>query len=440
MLERVWSLLHRRLVSNALSLYGVQFAKYILPLITIPYLTRVLGSSGWGLVALAQGYGAYLSLPVNYGFNFSATRDVARFKDDKEKRSNIFAGVTGAKCLIALACIFLSLGVGQWVPVLRDEPLLLWMAVFAALVPCFTPIWYFVGLEQLKLVATLDVLARGVATAGIFVVVHHKNDAWKVLAVQGAGSSVALIAGTYLVYREIVPRLPTWGYIWEVLQTGRSMFVSSSAIGLYSSGNAFILGLFVPPSIVGYYAGAEKMIRAAIQLFQPPYQALFPRVSNLVHTNQERAFRLIRLSTLLFGGLGLGGGVAIFFAAPWLVRIILGGGYDASIPMLRLLAILLPLIAANTVTGGLWMVPHAMDRAVELVTLGAGVVNIGLAVLLAPHLMGLGVAGAVVLAELFVIACLLLYLNAKKMGFWGEAYRASVGASLLPKISGSIQK
>lgn len=427
MLGHAWALLRRRLVSNALSLYGVQFAKYVLPLITIPYLTRALGPSGWGLVALAQAYGVYLSLPVNYGFNFSGTREVAKFRDDKEKLSDIFAGVTGAKCLLAVSCIFLSFGVEHWVPAFRDEQLLLWMGVFAALVPCFTPIWYFVGLEQLKLVAILDIVARSVATAGIFVVVHHKNDAWKVLAVQGAGASVALVAGMYLAYRDLILRFPTWGYIWEALRTGRSMFISSSAIGLYTSGNAFILGLFAPPSVVGYYAGAEKMVRAALQLFQPPYQSLFPRVSNLVRTDRARAFKITRLSALLFVGLGLGGGAVTFITAPWLVRIILGGGYDASIPVLKLLAILLPLIAINTVMGGLWMVPHAMDWAVEITTLGAGAINIGLAVLLAPRLMGLGVAGAVVLAEVFVMANFFIYLNVKKMGFWGEAYRAAIG-------------
>ncbi|MGH9450710.1 MAG: flippase [Terriglobia bacterium] len=431
-------ILRHPLASNALSLYGVQFAKYLLPLVTIPYLTRVLGPSGWGLVAVAQAYGAYLSLPVSYGFNFSATRDVARFKEDRERLSDIFASVMGAKCLLASFCIAISFGVAYWVPVFRGKPLLLWMAVFAALVPCFTPIWYFVGLEQLKLVATLDIAARSVATAGIFVVVHHRNDAWKVLAVYGAGSSVALVAGTYLAYRELIPRLPAWGSIWEVLRAGRSMFVSSSAIGLYASGNAFILSLFAPPFVVGYYAGAEKMVRAALQLFQPPYQALFPRVSSLVHRNPARAFRLTRLSALLFGGLGLGGGIAIFFTAPWLVRIILGAGYDPAIPVVRLLAVLLPLIALNMVMGGLWLIPHKMDRAVEVTTLVAGAINIGLAVLFAPRFMGLGVAAAVVLAELFVGTAFFLYLNTKGRGFWGKAYRAAMDGSPLPKVSGSI--
>ncbi len=418
---RLRSLLRHQLVSNALSLYGVQFAKYILPLVTVPYLTRVLGPSGWGLVAVAQAYGIYLSLPVNYGFNFSGTRDVARLKDDRDKLSDVFANVTGAKGLLAAACVVLSLGVGQWVPVFRNRPLLLWMGVLAALIPCFTPIWYFAGLERLKLVAALDVTARVVATAGIFFVVHHRSDAWKVLAVQSAGGSVVLFAAMYIAYRDLIPQFPSLSRIWDVLKAGRSMFVSSSAIGLYASGNAFILGLFATPSVVGYYAGAEKLVRAALQLQQTPVQALFPRVSSLVHRDLPGAFRLARLSAVFFAGVSLLGAFSIFVTAPWVVRIVLGAGYESAVPVLRLLAALLPLVAINTVMGPLWMVPLGMDRPFELVTLGAGATNVGLAVLLSPRFLGLGVASAVVLAELFVTLSIFLYLNSRTKGFWTVA-------------------
>lgn len=438
--HRLSSVFSSRLISNALSLYGVQFAKYLLPLVTVPYLTRVLGPSGWGMVAVAQAYGAYLGLPVNYGFNFSGTREVARIKSDREDLSNLFAAIMGAKCLLAAGCVLITIGVNHWVPFFRKDSLLLWMAAFAALIPNLAPIWYFIGLEELKLVATLDIVGRVVATTGIFIIVHHRGDAWKVLAMQGLGGSVALIAGIYLAYTELMPRIPTTTSVWMALRNGRSMFVSSSAIGLYASGNAFILGLFAAPSVVGFYAGGEKIVRAALQLLQPPYQALFPRISSLVKLDPLKSLRLTRLSAVLFGVMGLSGGLAMFFVAPWLVRLVLGPGYGPAIPVLRLLAILLPIIALNFVMGGLWLISHSMDRAVEVTTLVAGAINIGLAVLLAPHFMGLGVASAVVLAELFVAIAFFSYLNAKNRGFWGKAYRTACSSFQSSGTSGEIER
>src|SRR5580704_19568321 len=103
----VSKLLKHKLVQNAASLYGVQIATYAVPLVTIPYLARVLGVSGWGLVAIAQGFGSYIALLGEYGFGLSATREVARQRDDREKLADIFAGVLGAK--LALLAISIPL-------------------------------------------------------------------------------------------------------------------------------------------------------------------------------------------------------------------------------------------------------------------------------------------------------------------------------------------
>src|ERR1700682_1580509 len=108
------------LVQNALSLYGVQIASYIVPLITIPYLARVLGATGWGLVAFAQAFGSWVALIGEYGFSLSGTREVARHRDNPERLTNIVAGILGAKTLLAAASIVVALLVRWWVPVFRE--------------------------------------------------------------------------------------------------------------------------------------------------------------------------------------------------------------------------------------------------------------------------------------------------------------------------------
>jgi PST family polysaccharide transporter len=427
MRKNLVSLLRHGFIFNIASLYGVQFAKYLLPLITIPYLTRVLGASGWGLLALTQGYAAYLGFPIDYGFNFSATREVARTKADRTRASSIFAGVLGAKCALAFACVLISYGVVRWVPVFRGHRLLFWMGVTATVVTSFTPIWYFIGLERLKLVATLDIIGRGLGIVGIFLFVRGSGDAWRVLAIQAVAGSTVMITAMGLAYGELIPRFPSWREVWQALRDGRSMFIMRAAQGLYTSGNAFILGLFAPPEIVGYYAGAEKLVRAALQLFQPPYQALFPKMSGLVNRIPGKSARLARIGVILFGGSGLVGGGLIFICAPWLVRITLGAGYGAAVPITRLLAVLLPLIGVNIAMGGLWMIPHRMDTTIERITLGAGAINVGLAAALAGLYQGIGVAVAVVIAESFVAAAMVIHLRRSRFRLWGVSTRTASG-------------
>src|SRR5271156_4756136 len=90
---------------NALAMLGSQIATYAFPLATIPYLARVLGPVHWGLVAFAQALGLYLSMVVEFGFNLSATRRIARSQDDKEQVEKIVAGVMGAKIFLAIVCV-----------------------------------------------------------------------------------------------------------------------------------------------------------------------------------------------------------------------------------------------------------------------------------------------------------------------------------------------
>jgi len=97
---RISTGLDRCVLHNIASLYGAHMVNYVVPLATIPYLVRTLGASSWGLVAMAQGFGAYLGLVVEYGFNFSATREVARHWNSPQRIRELLAGVTGAKLIL----------------------------------------------------------------------------------------------------------------------------------------------------------------------------------------------------------------------------------------------------------------------------------------------------------------------------------------------------
>src|ERR1700745_1474196 len=102
---QVTNLLRHTLVQNALSLYSVQIAGYVLPLATIPYLARILGATGWGLLAFTQAFGSYWTVLGEYGFSLSATRELAYHRDNRERLTEILAGVLGAKMLLAAASL-----------------------------------------------------------------------------------------------------------------------------------------------------------------------------------------------------------------------------------------------------------------------------------------------------------------------------------------------
>ena len=129
-------------------------------------------------------------------------------------------------------------------------------------------------------------------------------------------------------------------------------------------------------------------------------------MSFLHATDHPAARRTIRAALAGVGVLGLAMGLVAAAGAPLLVHVILGNGYDAAIPVLRLLGLLLPLVAISTVLGLYWALPYGHERALLAAILGGGVANISLAAVLVPRMGAVGMAVAAIAAETVVLATL----------------------------------
>ncbi len=385
--------------SNALSLYSVQLVGYVFPLLVLPYLARVLGPQSLGLLGLFQSLALWLVLVVEYGFQLSATREIARLRGDSESTARVVAGVVGAKALLAVASLLLCGGLTIWVPVFHNNPAYLFWAWSSGIAQALSPWWYFQGIEQMRGIATIDIITRAISTLAVLLVVRSPEGGIWVLAFQALASAASTGAATWWMFRNVAARVPALSDVTKALRMGLSMFFFRSTVGLYTTANTLILGLLAPPVLVGYFSGAEKMTKGAIGLVGAASQALFPRMSHLVSHDPPAARRLLRTSALLM----VVGAVCVsaLLGAParlW-VRILLGPEYNAAVPVLRLMVLLVPLIALSNILGVQWMLPHRMDKAFNGVVVLGAIVNLTLAIALAPRFGASGMALAVVGAE-----------------------------------------
>ena len=402
--------IHRgRLHHNVAALYGVHAANYLVPLIQVPYLTRTLGVAGWGMVAFAQSFATYLIYIIEYGFGLSATREVARYREDPDRLSRIAANVLGAKIVLTWAAVIVAAGAFTLVGQFRSDARLFWFAVFFGVVQAFQLLWFFQGVEDLRLVAIIDVALKLLATAGIVVWVHGPRDAWLVFAISSAASAVSVAIVGSLCYRRIDFRWPSMSGVLEALRMGWSLFVFRSSVSLYTVGNTFILGLVASPEAVGYFAGAEKICRATLGLLQPLSQAIYPRISGLAKSSMSEARSLAHQSLRAFSLMGGAMGVGLLALAGPAVRLALGGDFARSVLDLQVLALLPPLVAVSNAYGLHWLVPLGRDRDFNRVIIGSGLLNVVLGLSLAPWLADTGMATSVVIAEALVaVGCVVL--------------------------------
>lgn len=412
---------------NTLALYAIQITGFALPLITVPYLARTLRPEGWGLVIFVQSFAAWLTLVLEYGFNLSGTRWIARGRGDRRYVASVVSGVLGAKCILGLVLVATACLAAWLVPAFRLHPWLLVWAVVTALLYGFSPFWYFQGTERMKAPATLEVCARIGATVGIFIWVHGPGDEWVVLALQAVAGLVWVTAATFWLYREVAFIPPSIQNAWLTLKEAVGLFLFRSASGVYTLANSFILGLFAGPAIVGFYGTADKIIRVVVSLLHPVSQALYPRMSQLVTADSGRAASLARMTLMAVGSAGLLMGAATALAAPIMVRFLLGPGYEEVIPVLRVLALLPPVIAVGTVLGIQWALPLGLDRPFYSLVIGAGALNVVGAMVFVPRYGAMGMASSVVLAESFVMVGLFWVSWRHRSGLWRPKMLETVG-------------
>lgn len=407
-------------VQNAAALYAIQGAGFLLPLVTLPYLARVLRPDGWGLVVFAQAFAIWLSLLIHYGFGFSGTRAVAQRRSEPDRIADTVAGVQSAKA--ALVGVAAVIGVAVWllVPEFRAHPGYLAWAWLAGILQGLNPAWYFQGIERLKRPAMIDVGAKVLATAGVFAFVRSAEHGWIVLALRAGAELLSTSVLTVGLYRAVPFRPSRIRDAVGALKEGWPLFVFASAASLYTSGNAFVLGLLASPREVSFFGGGERLVRAASMLLAPVSQALYPRVSHLMASDPDRAAVLIRRSMIPFVFVGASLSAGLFLAAPLITRVALGPGYEPTVEVIRVLAVIPTLLGVGTVLGLQWALPIGLDRPYSRMVLGAGIMNIVLAFLLVPPFGALGMAGAAVLAEASVEAGLIILALRHRSGPWRQ--------------------
>jgi PST family polysaccharide transporter len=392
-------LLTHSVAKNAAALYGVQFAGYVIPLVTLPYLARVLHAEAFGLVLFAQSFALWASITLEYGFNLSATREVAQNRGDRNALAATAAEVLGAKLILFSGFVLIAGIAAITVVNFRQHPGYLLWAIIQALAFGLSPFWYFQGTERMVRAVLVQLFARIAATIAIFIVVRIPGDGWKALAWQAAAGCAIVFIQTLWMYSEIDFQRPGWKRSVRALRAGWHMFVFRGANNIYGTANAFILGLFVPSVQVGYFGGAERIAKAVLGLTLPFTQAFYPHMSRVVSQSGPKASRLARWTIPIVGLVGLILAVALALLAPLAISLILGRGYQASVRVLYVFALILPLNAVNEALIMHWMLPRGMERAVGVITSGAILINIISASFLAPVYAQIGMAWAILIAE-----------------------------------------
>ena len=401
----------RTLLENFVALSVLQGANYILPLITLPYLVRVLGPEKFGLVAFAQAFVGYFQIITDYGFNLSATREISINRENKEKISEIFSSVIVIKSFLFLFSLIIMSVVVFFFNKFGQDRLIYYISFGMVLGQTIFPVWFFQGMEKMRYITFLNILAKVIFTVAIFVVVKESSDYLYVPLLNSLGFIIAGILGLWIVFKDfrIGFKIVKLEELKRQIKEGWYIFISTISINLYKNNSILLLGLFASNEIVGYFIIAKKIIDVLNQIAGIISQTVYPYVSAKIKMNYKKTVQFLQKVGLLIAFYTFIMGVILFVFSSKVIYIISGAYFKESILSLKLMSFV-PMFIGINVPNVQIILGKGLDKKFSKTVLIGAISDIILNFSLVPYFSYIGSCITVIIVELLVT--ILLYIEA----------------------------
>jgi polysaccharide transporter, PST family len=401
------------IVKNYLALLFIQGANFILPLIILPYLVRVLGSEKFGLVMIAQSVALFLTIIVDFGFNISATKEVAYLKNDKEKLSQFYWNIVFVKLILIIITFIILLGMTFFINKFKLDPLVYLFSFGLVLGQAIFPTWFFQGIEKMQVITFVTVGAKLFFTLSLFFVVFSPDDYLYVPIFNGLGFVISGLFGFIFSLQYVKFISPKLLQIKDIIKNSSSLFFSNLAVSFYTSSNVIILGFFAGDSIAGIYSSMEKLILAIKSIYTPVYQAIFPNLSTKPNKKVRIFIDKIRVP---IGILGAVISTIIFFESKTILNFAFN---DALITSYSIVFQFLGLISLFSSLNMLYVTlyfPSINKYKIRMkILISGGFFNLIVALVFVQFFTIYGVAFSAITTELFILILAIIYY--KKVTF-----------------------
>ena len=337
----------KTILNNFFSLTLLKALTYLLPLITFPYLIRVLGVDKFGLVMFAQATMYYFEILVDFGFNLSATREVALNAKNKSKLNEIISSVFSIKLVLLIISGLLLLLILSVFDRFSDESLIYYYSFLKVIAFAFFPVWFFQGIEKMKYVTIINIISKVIFTILIFVFIQSEKDYLLVPLVDAFGFMIGSLVALYYVFKRF-----NHSFVFNKFTIIKQSFIDSSmfflsrvSVSLYTSSNILMLGLVASNVMVGYYAIAEKLYMVLRNLYQPIVQVIYPYISK---SKNVKFFKKLYPGVVILNFIGV---YILWVFTPELIYLVSKEHFVESIKVFRTLLIVACIVVPSILIG-----------------------------------------------------------------------------------------
>ena len=370
-----------------------QILSLITPLITAPYISRVLGAEGVGIYSYTSSFATYFSMVAALGVASYGNREIAQHRDNIEQRSRLFYEI---ELLVTCTTLCTSLGWLIFSIAYKKYTIYLSILLIQVLGTAFDISWFFGGLEQYSYIVIKNTICKLASVVLLFVLVKNTEDVWLyILILSGSTAAGNLSTWTY-VPRFLIKVDPKTLNIRKHLKETFVYFVPTIATSVYTVLDKTMIGLITDSPIEnGYYEQATKIINIAKAIaFTALNSVLSSRISYLFSKNKIKEVKKkieIALDYILFMGIGISFG--IIGISKWFVPWFFGDGYEEVTVLLILFSPIVVIIGVSNCAGSLYYTPAGLRRQSTRYIISGAVINLIMNTILIP---GFSCYGAVI--------------------------------------------
>ncbi|EFA23915.1 polysaccharide biosynthesis protein [Bifidobacterium gallicum DSM 20093 = LMG 11596] len=405
----------------------------IFPLITFPYVSRILGAANIGKVNYAQSIVSYFALFAGLGISSYAIREGARIRDDRERLTR-FARQIFTINLITSAIAYIAF----FITIVAVQSLHAYMALL--IIMClnigFTTIgvdWLYSIYEDYFYLSIRTILVQFVSLILMFVFVHKASDFVIYAGITVFASSAANIWGFFHASKFCSLAPTTETDFNRHIKPLMTLFTNNIAITIYSNAGTTFVGAMLGDVQVGLYTVAMKVYTIVRQVINSLTAVSLPRLSYLVE-NDHRGF--INLLNQLFNTIVIAcvpATILVYTLREPIVLILSGHEYLGATPLLGIVAFALLMATPNALMTSAILIPMRRESKVALATTTGAVVNIGLDFLLIPHFGMISACYSILAAEfsVFAVSAVCAADQLRKLRLWSALWHALLGGALI---------
>lgn len=397
----------KSITKNYIYNLAYQILIIILPIITTPYLSRVLGAENIGIYSYTLSIVTYFILFGSLGISMYAQREIAYVQDDKHKRSKIFWEIL----ILRIVTLSISMVIYYFTYVNGTQYQMYYKILLIEIIAtCFDISWYFQGMEDFKKTVFRNTLVKIISIALIFLLVKGPEDLTKYFIIY--------------VVSNLLGNMSLWMYVPKFLEKIKlkelqplkhlkptiGLFIPQIAIQVYTLLDKVMIGAIIEDkSEVGFYDQAQKIIKILLTVVTSLGTVMIPRMANTfangdikqIKEYMKRSFRFVYILSIpmIFG---------IIAVSDKFVPIFFGNGYEKVAIIMKVICPILLIIGLSNVIGSQYLLPTKRQKEFTIsVTCGA-IVNFIVNFIIIKRYGAIGASIATVIAE-FVVTSLQIY-------------------------------